>query len=82
MKGAAIDVAPIEVAVNESLTLKSFLRMMGTPYTWLPALMYMTTFGFELGVDANLANVLFAAHKSSSFGQTQAGYYAGTSRYS
>jgi len=38
--------------------------------------MYMSTFGFELAVDANLANVLYAAHKSGTFGQTKAGYYA------
>jgi len=47
-----------------------------TPYTWLPALMYCTTFGFELAVDANLASVLFAAHKN--LGQLNAGYYAAT----
>lgn len=34
----------------------------------------MTTFGFELAVDANLANVLFAVHKTASFGQEKAGY--------
>lgn len=46
-----------------------------TPYTWLPSLMYMTTFGFELAVDANLANVLFAGHsKEPGFGQLKAGY--------
>ena len=42
--------------------------------TWLPALAYITTFGFELAVDASLANVLFGIYKSPTFGQTKAGY--------
>ncbi|BGP48644.1 hypothetical protein JCM10450v2_004520 [Rhodotorula kratochvilovae] len=66
---------PLDVAVNEPLTWKSFLNIVSKPYTWLPALMYMTTFGFELAVDSALPNVLFAEHKSASFGQLQAGYY-------
>ncbi|BGP16635.1 hypothetical protein JCM10213_000449 [Rhodosporidiobolus nylandii] len=69
---------PLDTAVAEKLTLKSFGQLMASPYTWLPSLMYMTTFGFELAVDANLANVLFADHRSETFGQLKAGYYAST----
>ncbi|KAK4702453.1 MFS transporter, NNP family, nitrate/nitrite transporter, partial [Phenoliferia sp. Uapishka_3] len=69
----------LDIAVAEHLTWKSFGKLMSTAYTWLPALMYMTTFGFELAVDANLANVLFASHsKTKGFGQVNAGYYAST----
>lgn len=69
----------LDIAVAEHLTWGTFVKVVSTPYTWLPALMYMTTFGFELAVDANLANVLFASHgKEKGFGQTQAGYYAST----
>ena len=65
----------LDIAVAEHLTWTSFRKVMLTPYTWLPALMYMTTFGFELAVDANLANVLFASHsKEPGFGQVKAGY--------
>ncbi|GAA5907065.1 hypothetical protein JCM5296_006581 [Sporobolomyces johnsonii] len=77
MDEAAAEV-PLDVAVSERLTWKSFLTMISKPYTWLPALLYMTTFGFELAVDANLANVLYSDHKSASFGQLRAGYYAST----
>ncbi|GAA5821556.1 hypothetical protein JCM3770_006822 [Rhodotorula araucariae] len=66
---------PLDVAVSEPLTWKSFVEIVSKPYTWLPALMYMTTFGFELAVDSSLPNVLYAEHKSASFGQLQAGYY-------
>ncbi|GAA5887928.1 hypothetical protein JCM6882_000805 [Rhodosporidiobolus microsporus] len=66
---------PLDVAVNEPLTWQTFCEIMTKSYTWLPTLMYMTTFGFELAVDANLANVLYADHKSSTFGQLEAGYY-------
>jgi len=72
----AVVEAPIDVAVSEHLTVATAIKMAKIPYTWLPALMYLTTFGFELAVDANLANVLYAAHKSGTFGQTKAGYYA------
>jgi len=34
---------PLDVAVNEPLTWKSFLNIVSKPYTWLPALAYMTT---------------------------------------
>ncbi|GAA5966679.1 hypothetical protein JCM21900_005651 [Sporobolomyces salmonicolor] len=69
---------PLDIAVSEPLTWKSFLAIISKPYTWLPTLTYMTTFGFELAVDANLANVLYSDHKSPSFGQLRAGYYAST----
>lgn len=64
----------MDIAVAEHLTWGTALRVISVPYTWLPALMYMTTFGFELAVDANLASVLYAVHKSPTFGQTKAGY--------
>ncbi|GAA6003720.1 uncharacterized protein JCM10292_000702 [Rhodotorula paludigena] len=72
---------PLDVAVNEPLTWKKFVEMVCAPYIWLPALMYMTTFGFELAVDSNMPNVLFADHHSNgtdgrpAFGQLEAGYY-------
>ncbi|THG93793.1 hypothetical protein EW026_g7541, partial [Hermanssonia centrifuga] len=34
------------------------------------------TFGFELAMDANLSNILFALYSSPTFGQTKAGYIA------
>jgi hypothetical protein len=45
-----------------------------SPLTWLPALAYTTTFGYELAIDANLATVLYTLLKSPTFGQTKAGY--------
>ncbi|BGP40529.1 hypothetical protein JCM10449v2_004491 [Rhodotorula kratochvilovae] len=63
---------PLDVAVNEPLTWKSFIDIVSKPYTWLPALMYMTTFGLELCVDANIASVLVA---NNGLTQLKAGYY-------
>ncbi|GAA5897945.1 hypothetical protein JCM8208_003198 [Rhodotorula glutinis] len=66
---------PLDVAVNEPLTWKSLLTIISKPYTWLPALMYMTTFGMELAVDANIASVLVA---NNGLTQLKAGYYGST----
>jgi MFS transporter, NNP family, nitrate/nitrite transporter len=64
----------VDKAVNEPLTLSSAMRVFSTPITWLPAVAYFTTFGYELAIDANLANVLFALYKKEHMGQTKAGY--------
>ncbi|KAG8731697.1 hypothetical protein FRC10_001569 [Ceratobasidium sp. 414] len=64
----------LDVAVNEPVTFQKFLEIISSPLTWLPALAYVTTFGFELAVDSNLVNVLYGLYKSPSFGQLKAGY--------
>ncbi|OCH89835.1 nitrate transporter [Obba rivulosa] len=64
-------------AVNQELTLAIARDVILNPLTWLPSLAYMTTFGFELAIDANLANVLFSLYTGRNFGQTKAGYIAG-----
>jgi NNP family nitrate/nitrite transporter-like MFS transporter len=64
----------IDVAVAEPLTMKTFVAVLANPITWLPTLAYMTTFGFELAVDSNLASVLLAPHPT--LGQLNAGYLA------
>ncbi|KAG6852833.1 hypothetical protein C0991_008706 [Blastosporella zonata] len=67
----------VDVAINEPLTVKSAIRIVSNPLTWLPALAYLTTFGLELALDAQMATVLFKLFnkKISGFDQTQAGYY-------
>jgi NNP family nitrate/nitrite transporter-like MFS transporter len=67
----------VDVAVNESLTLKTALMILTSHLTWLPALAYFTTFGLELILDAQMANVLFNLFNRhiSGFDQTKAGYY-------
>ena len=67
----------VDTAVKGSLTLVTYFRILASPRTWLPPLAYMTTFGLELAIDGNLANVLFSLFnkKRPGFGQTQAGYY-------
>ncbi|KAL4248389.1 Nitrate/nitrite transporter [Abortiporus biennis] len=67
----------LDVAINRPLSVQIAFSIIFNPLTWLPALAYMTTFGYELAIDANLANVLFGLYKSASFGQTKAGYIAG-----
>jgi len=64
----------VDVAVNERLTWDTALLILTNHLTWLPALAYITTFGFELAVDASLANVIYGIYKSPTFGQTKAGY--------
>lgn len=64
----------LDIAVAEVLTLSSAMRVFTSQGTWLCAFAYMTTFGFELAVDANLAAVLYASHSSAAFGQETAGY--------
>ncbi|THH33241.1 hypothetical protein EUX98_g1006 [Antrodiella citrinella] len=66
----------LDVAINEKLTWALTWDIVKNPLTWLPSLAYLTTFGYELAIDANLANVLFGLFKSPSFGQTKAGYIA------
>ncbi|OAX35874.1 nitrate transporter [Rhizopogon vinicolor AM-OR11-026] len=70
-------VSELDTAVNKPLTLDLAYQIMANPLTWLPALAYATTFGYELAIDANLANVLYTLLKSPTFGQTKAGYIAG-----
>ncbi|KAF9239852.1 major facilitator superfamily domain-containing protein [Melanogaster broomeanus] len=70
-------VSELDVAVSKPFTWRVAYEIVSNPLTWLPALGYLTTFGYELAIDANLANVLFNLMKSPSFGQTKAGYIAG-----
>jgi NNP family nitrate/nitrite transporter-like MFS transporter len=71
----------VDVAVNERLTFKSTRDILLSPLTWLPALSYITTFGFELGIDANLSHVIYDIYKSPNFGQTKAGYVRDSIRF-
>ncbi|KAF8967745.1 nitrate/nitrite porter [Flammula alnicola] len=67
----------VDVAVNEPLTAETSFKIIINPLTWLPALAYLTTFGLELAIDANMANVLFTLYSKRihGFDQTTAGYY-------
>ncbi|KAG0698595.1 major facilitator superfamily domain-containing protein [Suillus ampliporus] len=69
-------VSELDTAVNKPVTLELAYEVIVNPLTWLPSLAYMTTFGYELAIDANLANVLYTLLKSPTFGQTKAGYIA------
>jgi len=69
-------VSELNYAVSQPLTLGLALNIASTPLTWLPALAYLTTFGYELAIDAYMANVLYTLYKSPTFGQTKAGYLA------
>ena len=60
--------------MNQTLTPEIALTILTNPLTWLPALAYLTTFGFELALESNMANILFSIYKSPHFGQTKAGY--------
>ena len=73
-------VSELDYAVNEPLTLGLAFKVASTPVTWLPALAYLTTFGYELAIDANLANVYLSLYKSATFGQTKAGYVSGATQ--
>ena len=68
-------VKAIDVAVNEPLTLKSLMAIFSDIRMWMLALSYATTFGFELALDANMANSLYTLFKGPNFAQLDAGYY-------
>ncbi|KIJ15905.1 hypothetical protein PAXINDRAFT_76416 [Paxillus involutus ATCC 200175] len=74
---SSYNVSKLDVAVSRPLNGRVAYDVVFNPLTWLPALAYLTTFGYELAIDANLANVLYNLMKSPSFGQTKAGYIAG-----
>lgn len=74
-------ISELDYAVNEPLTLQLALKVISTSLTWLPALAYFATFGFELALDANLANVFLELYKSKTFGQTKAGYVSATVQF-
>ena len=68
----------VDVAVNEHLTLKSAAKILSNPLTWLPALSYLTSFGYELCIDSFLVNYLYGLFRSGSFTQLDAGLYTST----
>ena len=70
----------LDFAISEPTTLELALKVASKPLTWLPALAYLSTFGYELAIDANLANVFLILYQSSTFGQTKAGYVSGTTK--
>ena len=67
----------IDGSIKGSPTLETYFRFLISFSTWLPPLAYMTSFGLELAIDGNLANVLFSLFnkKRPGFDQTRAGYY-------
>ncbi|KIJ61881.1 hypothetical protein HYDPIDRAFT_176843 [Hydnomerulius pinastri MD-312] len=70
-------VSEVAAAVRKPFTWDIAFEVISSPLTWLPTIAYLTTFGYELAIDANLANILLNLMKSPSFGQTKAGYIAG-----
>jgi hypothetical protein len=40
----------LDIAVNEHLTVKTALQILRNPRTWLPALSYLSSFGYELAI--------------------------------
>ncbi|TFK21047.1 nitrate transporter [Coprinopsis marcescibilis] len=67
----------VDIAVNQPLTVKSAWKIIANHLTWLPALAYLTTFGFELALDAFMADVLYKIYngKIDGFNQEVSGYY-------
>ena len=74
---AGEELIALDVAINESLTIKSATKILLNPVTWLPALGYVTTFGLELALDGAMAGVLFGLFNKQikGFDQQKAGYY-------
>jgi len=69
-------VSGLDYAVSQPLTLGLAWNVVSTPLTWLPALAYFTTLGYQLAVDANLAEVLVSLNESTPIDSTKAGYLA------
>jgi len=64
-------------AVNEPLTMKTGVKIILSPVTWLPAMAYLTTFGLELAIDGAMANTLLSlfGKQKAGFNQDSAGYF-------
>ena len=75
-------VSGLDYAVSQPLTLGLAWNVASTPLTWLPALAYFTTLGYQLAVDANLAEVLVSLNESTPIDSTKAGYVSGTTQAS
>jgi len=71
-------VSELDYAVNEPLTLGLAWKVASTPLTWLPALGYFTTLGYELAMNTNLSNIFLSLYRSESFSNTEAGYVSCT----
>jgi MFS transporter, NNP family, nitrate/nitrite transporter len=67
----------VDLAINEPLTMKTGVKIILSPVTWLPALAYLSTFGLELTLDGAMANTLFSlfSKQKAGFTQNTAGYY-------
>ncbi|KAJ7216158.1 nitrate/nitrite porter [Mycena rebaudengoi] len=67
----------VDFAVNQPLTLKTGIAILASPLTWLPALAYLTTFGLELALNAQMESLLFGLFNKTISGldQNKAGYY-------
>ncbi|KAI0804812.1 major facilitator superfamily domain-containing protein [Irpex lacteus] len=65
-------------AATDDTTKTVLSSVLLDPLTWLPSLAYLTSFGYELAIDANLSNVLFGLYSPTkhSFNQTVSGYVA------
>jgi NNP family nitrate/nitrite transporter-like MFS transporter len=82
-QGQEEDATPVDSTVDSAVkgspqaALVTYFNILISPLIWLPPLAYMTTFGLELAIDSNMANVLFSLFntKRPDFTQTQAGYY-------
>jgi MFS transporter, NNP family, nitrate/nitrite transporter len=73
-KDAEIPVSSLDTAVNEPITLKTAGLVLRNPLTWLPSLAYLSNFGFEIAIDANLGHILLNLYKSETFTFISAGY--------
>jgi MFS transporter, NNP family, nitrate/nitrite transporter len=71
------DIDPVDIAINEELTVPGAIQLCLRPVTWLPGLAYLTTFGLELAIDGQMATILFGLFNKRvpGFAQTKAGYY-------
>jgi MFS transporter, NNP family, nitrate/nitrite transporter len=71
------DIDPVDIAINEELTVPGAIQLCLRPVTWLPGLAYLTTFGLELAIDGQMATILFGLFNKRlpGFDQTKAGYY-------
>lgn len=67
----------ITVSTPAPLTFHALIHILLSSTTWLVALSYMTTFGLELALDGQMANILFGLFgtRVAGFDQTKAGYY-------
>lgn len=72
------DIAIVDTAQSEPLTIKALLKILRDPRVWMCAVCYLLTFGLETALDAGLPGLIDQLFRSETFTHVDAAYAAST----